>query len=76
MKIEAPTLLEAVRESLLNAARYNPGKMVGPAAILWTDADSQWQPLVAELKNIRPGLFTYGETDPEQKRGRRSGCGA
>lgn len=69
MKIEAPTLLESVQESLLQAARYNPGEMVRPAVILWTDADGQWQPLVAELRNLRPGLLTYGEYDPEQKTG-------
>ncbi len=69
MKIEAPTLLEAVQESLSHAARFNPGEMVRPAAILWTDADSQWQPLVNQLKNIHPGLLTYGEYDPDQKIG-------
>lgn len=69
MKIEAPTLLEAVQEALSQAARYNPGEMVRPAAILWTDADGQWQPLVDQLKNIQPGLLTYGEYDPEQKIG-------
>ena len=69
MKIEAPTLLEAVQESLLQSARYNPGEMVRPAAIIWTDADRQWQPLVDQLKNIHPGLLTYGEYDPEQKIG-------
>jgi len=69
MKIEAPTLLEAVQESLSQAARYNPGEMVRPAAILWTDTDGQWRPLVDQLKNIHPGLLTYGEYDPEQKIG-------
>ncbi len=69
MKSEAPTLLEAVQESLSQAARYNPGEMVRPAAILWTDADRQWQPLVDQLTNIHPGLLTYGEYEPEQKVG-------
>ena len=63
------TLLEAVQESLLQAARYNPGEMVGPAAILWTDTDCQWQPLVEKLMNIHPGLFIYGDYNPEQKTG-------
>jgi hypothetical protein len=29
------TLLEAVRQSLTHAARYNPGDVVAPAAGLW-----------------------------------------
>ena len=33
------TLLEAVRASLAHAGRFNPGDMVAPAAVLWTDAD-------------------------------------
>jgi len=40
------TLLEAVRTSLANAARYNAGDVVAPTAVLWTDADSQWHLVV------------------------------
>jgi len=36
------TLLEAIKNSLQRACRYNRSDMVAPAAILWTDADSQW----------------------------------
>lgn len=63
------TLLEAVRESLLAAARYNPGDMVAPVAILWTDADGQWQPLVELLRPLLPELLTLGEYQPENKIG-------
>lgn len=40
------TLLEAVQGSLLCAGRYNRSDMVSPSAILWADADAQWEPLV------------------------------
>jgi len=52
---EATTLLEAVRGSLAHAARYNPGDVVAPAAVLWTDADGQWRPVVEQLrKTLEP----------------------
>ena len=44
------TLLEAVRTSLAHAGRYNPGDVVAPAAVLWTDADGQWRPVVEQLR--------------------------
>jgi hypothetical protein len=49
----APPLLEALQASVLVAARHSPGE-VAPAAILWPDADGQWQALV-------PGLFMPGD---------------
>jgi hypothetical protein len=55
------TLLEAVRASLAHAARYNPGDAVAPAAVLWTDADSQWRPAVEQLRGLMPELLTLGD---------------
>ncbi len=63
------TLLEAVRTSLANSARYNPGDTAAPAAILWTDADGQWQPVVEQLRGIMPELLTLGEYAPQTRTG-------
>lgn len=63
------TLLESVRDSLLRAGRYNQNDVVPPAAILWPDADGQWRPLAAQLRQLMPELLTLGEYDPEQKTG-------
>jgi len=63
------TLLEAVRASLGHAARYNPGDVVAPAAVLWTDADGQWQPLVEQLRGLMPELLTLGEYDADTRTG-------
>ncbi len=63
------TLLEAIQTSLRNAGRYNRSDMVGPAAILWTDADSQWEPLVSQLRPLMPELLTLGEYNPDEKTG-------
>jgi hypothetical protein len=63
------TLLEAVKHSLELAARYNPSDVVAPAAILWTDADAEWQPLVELLRPLMPELMTHGEYQPAHKTG-------
>jgi len=58
---ENSTLIEAVRASLAHAARYNPGDVVAPAAVLWTDADGQWRPVVEQLRALMPELLTLGD---------------
>jgi len=63
------TLLEAIRTSLLRAARYNPGDVVAPVAILWTDADGQWRPVVEQMRALMPELLTLGDYDPEARTG-------
>jgi len=63
------TLLEAVKASLHNAGKFNPGDMVAPAAILWADADEQWRPVVEQLRPLMPELFTLGDFQPEKRIG-------
>lgn len=65
----AGTLLEAVRKSLTQAGRFNPGDVAAPAAILWTDSDRQWQPLVDQLRGLMPELLTLGEYDGAMRTG-------
>lgn len=60
----AGTLLEAVRTSLTHAARYNPGDVVAPAAVLWTDSDGQWRPVAEQLRLLMRELLTLGDYDP------------
>jgi len=63
------TLLEAVQVSLAHAARYNPGDVVAPAAVLWADADGQWQAVVEQLRVLMPKLLTLGSYDPATRTG-------
>ena len=65
----ATTLSAALEASLLAAARYNRGVEDKPAAILWTDADGQWQPLIGKLLERLPQLVVLGDYDPAQRRG-------
>jgi hypothetical protein len=45
----------------MQAARYNSGDVVAPAAVLWTDADGQWRPVVEQLRGLMPQLLTLGD---------------
>ena len=64
--------MESLGEALwnsLSAAAASPEGVAPPVAILWTDPDAQWRPLVAELSKSFPELFTLGEFVPGQRIG-------
>jgi len=63
------SVIEALARSLASAARYNPSDVMRPAAILWTDQDSQWQPIVSQLRRLMPQLLTLGAYAPEHRTG-------
>ncbi|MCK4412361.1 MAG: BREX-1 system phosphatase PglZ type B [Candidatus Eisenbacteria sp.] len=63
------TLLEAVKTSVMEAGRFNPADVVAPAAILWTDPDGQWRPVVKQLRSLLPELLTLGEYNPNARTG-------
>jgi hypothetical protein len=53
-------LLQAVEASLLAATRHHAGVEEKPAAVLWTDADGQWQPVLKKLQERLPQLVVHG----------------
>lgn len=61
MTIKQLSLLEAIKISLVRVSLYNPGDVVPPAAILWTDADGQWRPVAEQIRTIMPEFLTLGE---------------
>jgi hypothetical protein len=63
------TVIEALRNSLTASARFNRSDVVAPAAILWTDADAQWEPLVGQLRPLMPELLTLDEYNLDEKTG-------
>jgi hypothetical protein len=70
MPMEEPkTLIEAIRASLIRAARYNRGDVVAPAAVLWADVDGQWGPVVAQLHGLMPELLILGDYDAAMRTG-------
>ena len=62
-------VIEAVVGSLEAAAKYNPNDVVHPYAVLWTDHDTQWQPIIPQLRRLLPQLLTFGEYQPDQRMG-------
>jgi hypothetical protein len=63
------TLCEAVERALHAAGRYNAGVEEKPVAILWTDTDGQWLPVLPKLRQRLPQLLTLGDYAPEELRG-------
>lgn len=62
------TLLEALKNSFAASLRVPEG-VAPPAALLWTDADGQWQPLIPALKAAVPELYMLGTYKPEEHTG-------
>ena len=65
MNRSANTVVERLKSSLEAASAHNPNDAEKPAAILWTDGDSQWVPIIPQLRSLTPQLLTLGEYEPE-----------
>ncbi len=63
------TVIEALVGSLQDAAKFNPADVVRPCVVLWTDHDSQWQPIIAQIRKLLPQLLTFGDYMPEHRSG-------
>ena len=65
----AVTVIEALAASLAAAARHNPNDTDAPAAVLWSDPNAIWQPVIPHLRRLMPQLLVLGEFDPELRTG-------
>ena len=63
------TVVEALVLSLERSGRFNPNDVVHPHAVLWTDHDAQWQPIITQLRRLLPQLLSFGEYEPEHRSG-------
>ena len=63
------TVVESLKASLEAAAAHNPSDAERPVAVLWTDRDSQWRPILARLRALMPQLLTLGVYEPENRTG-------
>jgi len=63
------TPLEALRDSLIGAGRYNPDDVVAPVPILWTDPDRQWEGIIPRLQAFMPEFQVLGEYGPTRRTG-------
>lgn len=62
-------VIEALIKSLRSAAQYNASAQVAPAAILWTDKEREWLPVMTQLQSALPELFCLGSYKPERRQG-------
>ena len=69
MNFTGDTVIEALVRSLEVAAKFNSNDVVQPCAVLWTDHDAQWRPLVPQLRRLLPQLLTLGDYEPEHRIG-------
>ena len=75
-RMSSTTVVERLASSLEAAADHNPNDAVKPAAILWTDPDSRWQPIIPQLLPLMPHLLSSASTIPPTAADPRSGCAA
>lgn len=64
----AKGLLDAL-EASFNEALRTPEGTADPVALLWTDAEGQWKPLLARLRSALPHVFTLGAYQPTERTG-------
>lgn len=64
----ALTLLEALQRSLASATR-SPEGVSEPTALIWTDSDGQWRPVLPALRAVLPYLYNLGAYDPQSQSG-------
>ena len=57
------TFFDALESALRGAAAYNQVDQVAPVAVLWTDRERQWEPLLPRLRESLP-VLTLGDYDP------------
>ena len=65
-KRQVSCMLDMIKESWLTTSRHNAGFEEKPVAILWADADKQWQPVVDKLRLSKVPLITLGAYDPHK----------
>lgn len=63
------TILESMIDSLRRAASYNRNAEEAPAAVLWTDHDRLWEPLIPALRERMSELLTLGAWDQSLHQG-------
>ena len=62
------TILDAIGASMEAALRVPEG-VSEPVALLWTDTDGQWRPLIQALQVALPQLYVLGEHNPDARTG-------
>lgn len=62
-------VIEALASSLKKAGKFNKAVQAQPEAILWTDAEHQWAPVVRTLQTFGLDVFTLGDYNADELHG-------
>lgn len=63
------TVLEALVQSLRNAATYNQHELAPPGVLLWPDEERLWVNCIEALRSAYTALWSLGEYAPDQATG-------
>ena len=63
------TVLSRLADALSKAAAGNSHAAAPAAAVLWTDKDRQWEPVLGRLMDAMPQLLALGPYRPERRAG-------
>jgi len=66
---KSPTFIQLLAAALKDAAKVNGSVQVKPAAVLWTDAETQWSPVLARLHVEGLCVAQLGSFEPQARRG-------
>lgn len=64
------TIAEALAANIRQAAlSYHPGVEEAPIAVLWTDPEEAWRPLIPQIQGLIPELLVLGDYKPDERQG-------
>ncbi|MDT8427037.1 MAG: hypothetical protein RQ733_13795, partial [Methyloprofundus sp.] len=62
-------VIDHLVNSIKEANKYNSNVQIGPAAVLWTDKERQWEAVINKLQALLPELIILGNYAPKQMTG-------
>lgn len=62
-------VIDSLVNSIKEAKKYNSNTQIAPAAVLWTDKERQWEPVIYKLQDLLPELVVLGDYVPEKMTG-------
>ena len=54
------SVIEGLVDEVRKAGAFNANAQVAPVAILWTDKECQWSPVLPQLLEALPELLVHG----------------
>lgn len=62
-------VIESLVKEIRRAGAFNANAQAAPVAILWTDKECQWSPVLPQLLAALPEFLVYGDYDPAVRSG-------